>query len=121
MIPGSAMRHLEAITGCEVKKLGPACYGLYVTPDVALFSFKKDEKDACNELEQFNWRRVSNIVFEKQDWKCAECGSRSNGLQCHHRIFRSKWRREDGPRDVESNLTGVCQGCHESLHKEKSL
>ena len=116
MIPGSALRRLSAITGLEAKKCADACYELYVTPDVALFSFLADEKDACNDLRTINLRRVSNIVFEKQEWKCAEC-QQVKPLSAHHVIFRSRWRPSMGPLDVESNLRGLCAEHHGDEHR----
>ncbi len=116
MIPGSAMRRLAAITGLEVRKEAEACFALIVSSGVSLFSMKSDEKEACKELREFNFRRVSHLVFEKQGWKCAECG-RVLPLSAHHIRFRSRWRRSDGPLDVESNLSGLCAQDHESEHR----
>lgn len=115
MISGSALRRLSAITGLEALKESDGCYGLEISPSVKLFSFIKDEKTACEELRQVNWRRVCRIVFERQEWKCAECGQ-FGALQGHHVRFKSRWRRSDGPLDHESNVKGVDQSCHEKEH-----
>jgi len=117
MIPGSALRRLTSITGLQATKDAPKCYRLQIAPGVALFSFKDDEKEACSELRQLNWRRVSNIIFEKQCWKCGECGRRL-GLSVHHKIFRSRWRPTDGPLDVEDQLVALCSSCHSAIHDE---
>lgn len=116
MIPGSALRKLEAITGLEAKKVAAGCYGLYILPSCALFSFIDDEKAACEDLRTINLRRVNNLVMEKQEWKCAECGL-LKPLQGHHVIFRSRWRRSMGPLDCVDNIRGLCAGCHTDEHQ----
>lgn len=115
MIPGSAMRKLEAQTGLVVEKASDACYRINIAPSVALFAFVKDEKESCRILRDMNWKRVCGLVFAKQEWKCAEC-QKMTGLQGHHVKFKSRWRRSDGPLDVESNVRGLCQNCHSSEH-----
>lgn len=117
MIPGSAIRKLSAMTGLVASKSAEACYRLDIAPGVAFFSFLKDEKEACNELRSYNLHRVSRIVFEKQEWKCNKCNQLLS-LQAHHVIFRSRWRRSDGPLDCESNLIGICARCHSEIHNE---
>ena len=115
MIPGSAIRKLEAQTGLVVEKTSDACYRINIAPSVALFAFVKDEKEACRILRDLNWKRVCGLVFAKQEWKCGKCCERSP-LTCHHQLFRSRWRRSDGPLDVESNLIALCNSCHSSEH-----
>lgn len=117
MIPGSAIRKLVAITGCGVGTDGDGgFYFLFVDSATIFKSFLKDEKAACQDLRNQNWARVSKIVFEKQDWKCARCGQ-CRPLQAHHRIYRSRWRRSDGPLDVESNIEGLCEKDHGAEHR----
>lgn len=115
MITGSALRKLEAITGLKAAKSSETCYGLEVAPGVAFFSFKRDEKEACQELRDQNWHRVSRIVFDRQEWKCAEC-KQVKPLQGHHVVFKSRWRRAMGPLDHESNIIALCQDCHGDIH-----
>lgn len=116
MITGSALRKLEAITGLKATQTSPACYKLEVSESVAFFSFKRDEKEAANELRQHNWKRVCRIVFEAQGWKCNEC-TKILPLQGHHWLFRSRWSKKDGPLDHEKNVVGLCQSCHETIHR----
>ncbi len=116
MITGSAIRKLQAITGLEVKKLSDTCYGLYITPSVALFSFVADEKKACDQLRQQNWQRVSRLAFEKAGWSCQKC-HRIRPCEAHHLVYRSRWSRHDGPLDVESNVSVLCSECHSEIHR----
>lgn len=116
MITGSALRRLEAITGLVATKSTKYCYKLEVSEHVAFFSFKRDEKDACHELREMNLRRVNNLVFEKQDWKCVTCGF-MKPLQGHHKTYRSRWRRSMGALDCVENIDGLCADCHGSEHE----
>lgn len=116
MITGSAMRKLSAITGLEAKKLSPTCYGLYITPHVALFSFVADEKQACDQLRQQNWKRVTMLAFEKAGWTCMEC-HRIRPCEGHHINYRSRWSRDDGPLDVVENIRVLCSECHGNIHR----
>jgi|ERR1700722_7085122 len=120
MIPGSALRKLSAITGLVARKRAEACYSLDINPDCALFSFVKDEKEACKSLRDINWKRICFLKFESQEWKCAEC-SGVKPLQGHHVIYKSRWRRQDGPLDVDYNIRGLCSDCHGNIHRPAAL
>lgn len=114
MITGSAMRKLEAITGLIVRK-EKVGYSMTVSPGVAYYSRKQDEKEACKELREQNWRRVCQEVFKLQGWKCGQC-EKVKPLQGHHYIFRSRWSRSDGPLDHPKNVIGMCAECHAAEH-----
>lgn len=116
MIPGSALRKLEAITGLKATKEADKCYALWIEEGVAYFAMVADEQDACKQLRDDNWRRVCNTVFREQEFKCARCGQ-IQPLQGHHKLYRSRWSRKDGPLDVASNTEGLCARCHESEHR----
>ncbi len=116
MIDGSALRKLEAVTGLKTEKMESGGYRLEVAPGVAFFSFKKDEKEACKELREQNWRRVVRLACEAAGWKCVRCRG-IKPLQGHHKIYRSRWTRSDGPLDVVSNVDALCDGCHGKEHR----
>lgn len=116
MIPGSALRKLSAITGLEASKEDEGCYRLSIAPGVAFFAFIKDEKEACEQLRKDNWRRVCLLKFESVGWKCERC-TKMTGLTGHHKIYRSRWRRQDGPLDVVSNIEALCSSCHDGEHR----
>lgn len=116
MIPGSRLRKLEAITGLvAAQDTATGAYTLALTDGQVLISYMRDERMACRDLREKNWRIVCNGVFERQQWKCAKCGER-RPLSGHHKLFRSRWKRSDGPLDVESNTDGLCQQCHGKEH-----
>lgn len=115
MIPGSMLRKLEAITGLKASKSSPSCYRLDIAEGVAFFAMVKDEKEACAMLRADNWRRVVYMVSKAQEWRCKSC-RQVKPLQGHHVLFRSRWRRIDGPLDVESNTHALCADCHQDEH-----
>ncbi len=115
MIPGAALRKLTAITGLEATCEADGVFRLEVSPAVALFSFKREEVEACRELREMNLKRVNRLVFEKQQWRCARCGERLP-LSGHHKVFRSRWRRAMGPLDTVENIEGLCARDHETEH-----
>lgn len=121
MIPGSALRRLVAITGLGAGHDvdGGFWYLAVIDPpkeNIFLKSFLKNEKAACQQLRDQNWARVTRIVFERQEWKCAKCHG-VKALQGHHVRFRSRWRRCDGPLDHEDNILGECGECHGEEHR----
>ena len=57
------------------------------------------------------YERLREQVLRRDDWRCQNCGSRSN-LEVHHKEFRSQ-----GGDDSEQNLITLCAGCHSLLHR----
>ncbi len=109
------MRKLEKITGLRATK-GKGYYQLEIMPAVALFSFKAEEKAACDELREKNWTRIVRLVCESQGWRCGRCGVVGRPLQGHHIKHRSLWRPLDGPLDCEANVIALDSDCHGKEH-----
>jgi 5-methylcytosine-specific restriction endonuclease McrA len=118
-IPGSHMRKLEAITGLSVV-LENGAWCLKRGEDVVCFTTGRSEKRAIDWLRGENWKRVTNNVYRRQGWKCGRC-DKMKPLQGHHIRFRSRWRREDGPLDIEGNVEGLCSSCHEDIHRNHQV
>lgn len=119
MIPGSALRKLKAMTGLETSHPSDKVYKLHY--DGGEFSVEyRDEKRAADRLRQLNWTRVCCIAFELANYKCIGCGQ-IKPLQGHHKLYRSRWKRSDGPLDVVSNIASLCNACHQSIHEPKRL
>jgi len=122
VIPGSEARKLEAMTGGVVVHAQESalpwclCFG----GAARYFSKHRDEKAACADLRRQNWAAVCQQVFAAQKWLCTDCHKRLP-LQGHHKVFRSRWRRSDGPLDVASNVAAVCAGCHERRHGAQAV
>ncbi len=53
------------------------------------------------------WRQLRRQVFERDGWRCRQCG-RAGRLECDH--IRN-WR-EGGPFWSMHNLQALCRGCH---------
>lgn len=53
-----------------------------------------------------NWPWIRKDVFERDDWKCVNCGSRHR-IECDHIIPRDR----DGESDWD-NLQTLCRKCH---------
>lgn len=122
MLPGSTLRKLEAITGGNVSKIEVRekmfLYVLYFSfvTDPAISYLGNNDRMASEQLRSQNWKRVCNNVATAQEWRCADCGQ-CKPLQGHHKIYRSRWRRADGPLDAESNVKMICALCHEREHR----
>src|SRR5580698_11124645 len=56
---------------------------------------------------------LRQAVFQRDEWKCRRCGSRSN-LHPHHLTFRSH-----GGTHTMENLLTLCWKCHQLIHDGK--
>lgn len=54
-------------------------------------------------------------VLERDQGKCVLCG-RTDGLQCHHHVYRSQLGK-----GTEDNLVMLCIRCHELAHGQKAM
>jgi 5-methylcytosine-specific restriction endonuclease McrA len=61
-------------------------------------------------LDPKEYAIVRKRVFERDGWRCQECGSMKN-LQVHHMKRRSQLGG-----DVMPNLITLCVSCHEERH-----
>lgn len=75
------------------------------------FPSEKANKDYRHSNEYKEWR---NRVFERDGFKCQECGQVGSSLNAHHiKTFK------DYPKlrfDVSNGIT-LCEKCHRELHK----
>jgi len=61
-------------------------------------------------LDAKSYKKLCLEVLRRDGWRCQSCGRRE-GLQVHHKQFRS----HSGD-DSEENLITLCATCHSSLH-----
>lgn len=73
----------------------------------------RNESDALVQLREMVYRRHAVIVFDKQGWRCAECG-RLRALSADHQKKRSQGRN-----DRIENLVGKCCACHDIRHANR--
>jgi|SRR5688572_21992046 len=67
-------------------------------------------------LQDPRWQEKRLRVFEAADFKCIECGSNSDTLHAHHKIYRKG--RKPWEYDLK-DLACLCEACHERWHMLK--
>lgn len=112
------LRKAEAITGYEIRRLdiddGKGFYFEALDRGERVTAIGgKDEADALDKLVAEVYKIHCEIVRRRQGFRCSGC-SKLKALSCHHKIFRSHGRD-----DRLSNLTALCNDCHEMQHKAK--
>lgn len=61
-----------------------------------------------------DWGKRRELVIERDGFECQNCGRGSNSeFEVHHIVPLSK-----GGSNKISNLTTLCQGCHDSIHHD---
>lgn len=63
------------------------------------------------ELDPNAYEQLRRQVFERDNWRCQNCGVSQN-LQVHHRQLRSHLGG-----DSEDNLITLCCHCHTAAHQ----
>lgn len=75
-------------------------------------------------LDTWQWRKLRQEVYERDNWTCQECGVRclntkdakahpKRKIQCHHVV-----PRRYGGSDVMDNLVTLCMSCHHKLERK---
>lgn len=102
-----------------LKNTAPPCWGSSVgmLAVVRRFDFEKMNKrrqQYYQYLESEHWRRLRLEAFERDGFKCLNCGTNKN-LRGHHKRYR-KDLRLCTVKDIET----LCQKCHDNFHREKA-
>lgn len=71
-------------------------------------------QEACDDIVRNHLDLMRLKVFERAGWKCERCG-RCLPLQAHHKVYRSKQRR-----DSTDALEALCLDCHNREHEHKT-
>ena len=66
-------------------------------------------------LDAHRWAAVRRAVFERDGWRCCECG-RAGRLECDHVI---PLERSGDPWDPD-NLQTLCRSCHISKTRQEN-
>lgn len=61
-----------------------------------------------------DWDAIREMVYERDDYECANCGRSDVELHCHHIVPIHK-----GGTHNLSNLKTVCRPCHMALHDNR--
>ncbi len=68
----------------------------------------------AEKLKDPRWQRKRLLIFERDNWTCLRCNSKTNNLQVHHKKYFpgcDPWEYED--RFLET----LCVNCHEIEHE----
>lgn len=69
-------------------------------------------------LQDPRWQRRRLEVLQRADFTCEQCGSKTETLHAHHKIYRKgrePWEYED------RELSCLCDTCHEMWHDLKNV
>jgi 5-methylcytosine-specific restriction endonuclease McrA len=58
-----------------------------------------------------NWKEIRRQVYERDEYKCQNCGARDIKVFCHHIVPIAK----SGSNGL-SNLVTLCEQCHNKIH-----
>ena len=102
---------IEIVKGSAKRKRVKG-YLTYIRTKISKFSWEKNSRDrGC--LKYTNWR-VS--VFERDDYKCIQCGQVGRTLNAHHVKEYAKFPKL---RYEVNNGVTLCEDCHKLVHKKK--
>ena len=65
-------------------------------------------------LKHPKWQRKRLKVFERDKWKCTECGDKETTLHIHHLKYTKKYPWDE----PLGNLKTVCSNCHRKTHNK---
>ena len=67
-----------------------------------------------NRLASRRWEPVRRAAFERDGWRCVDCG-RPGRLEAHH----IQPLHRNGPAYDLANIRTLCRGCHIERHRRK--
>ena len=62
-------------------------------------------------LKSPEWKKIRNSVLERDNFRCAVCGS-TDGLNIHHITYENIFNEQENL----SDLVTLCRKCHETIH-----
>ena len=66
-------------------------------------------------LQHPKWQKKRLKIFERDGWKCRECGDTETMLHLHHLKYTKKYPWNEPAK----NLVTICSKCHKKAHKIK--
>jgi hypothetical protein len=67
-----------------------------------------------DKLKDPRWQKKRLEIFERDSWKCTQCGSSTKTLMVHHLEYRNSCEPWDYPNEC---LSTYCEDCHKIDHK----
>ena len=74
----------------------------------------KPKKSYSEQLRDPRWQKKRLEVLNASGWKCSLCGTSTETLHVHHKIYltgRDPWEYEAG------QLAVLCESCHDEVHE----
>lgn len=70
-------------------------------------------KTYSEKLQDPRWQKKRLLIYERDNWKCVECGASNNTLHVHHK----KYFKGANPWDYDdAYLATLCESCHQKEH-----
>lgn len=63
-----------------------------------------------DKLRDPRWQKKRLLIFQRDDWACLDCGSKTRNLQIHHLRYFSNTEPWDYPNELLQTLCEVCHG-----------
>ena len=88
----------------------------YTTKKVKKLPYKRLSKEEYDKaLQHPKWQKRRLKVFERDNWRCRECGDTETTLCVHHKKYTKRYPWNEPMK----NLTTLCSNCHKKTHKIK--
>lgn len=65
-------------------------------------------------LQHPKWQKKRLRVFQRDKWRCKECGDTETTLHVHHKSYTKKYPWNE----LMRNLITLCSKCHKKIHKK---
>ena len=76
---------------------------------------KLTKEQYATALQHPKWQKKRLKMFERDNWKCRECGDIETMLHLHHLEYTKKYPWNEPAK----NLITLCSNCHKKRHKIK--
>lgn len=64
-------------------------------------------------LQHPKWQKKRLRVFNRDKWRCRECGDTETTLHVHHKKYTKRYPWNE----LMKNLITLCSKCHKAVHK----
>ncbi len=75
------------------------------------------KKEYAKALQHPKWQKKRLRVFNRDKWKCRECGDTETTLHVHHLKYTKKYPWNE----LFKNLITYCSRCHAKAHGKKKV
>lgn len=75
------------------------------------------KKEYAKALQHPKWQKKRLRVFNRDKWKCRDCGDTETTLHVHHLKYTTKYPWNE----LMKNLITYCSRCHAKAHGKKTV